>query len=57
MQHKEFYSVYRVYLTPGRVTVYIIDNVQDKYQNNIIRSMPVNYRVDFGNSAVDSQIG
>ena len=36
MQHKEFYSIYRVYFIRGGVVMYIIKNPYQKKMDNII---------------------
>ena len=53
MQHKEFYSIYRVYFVRGGVVMYIIKNPYQKKTDNIINVVPLNYRVDFQNKAID----
>lgn len=55
-QHKDSYFIYRVYFTQGAVIVYVIDNVFKKHQEGILRSVPLNYRVDFDNRSVDKVI-
>ncbi len=55
-QHKEFYSIFRVYFTCKGVTIFVITNVAEKLNNNSMQATPVTYRVDFNNSCVDSKI-
>lgn len=56
LQHKQFYSIYRVYFVRGKVMMYIIDNVFQKEKDKKINVLPLTYRVDFGNKAVDQII-
>ena len=51
MQHKEFYSIYRVYFIRGGVVMYIIKNPYQKKMDNIIDVVPLTYRVDFQNNS------
>lgn len=53
MQHKEFYSIYRVYFIRGGVVMYIIKNPYQKKMDNIIDIIPLTYRVDFQNNSID----
>ena len=53
MQHKEFYSIYRVYFIRGVVVIYIIKNPYQKKMDNIIDVVPLTYRVDFQNNSID----
>ena len=53
MQHKEFYSIYRVYFIRGGVVIYIIKNPYQKKMDNIIDVVPLTYRVDFQNNSID----
>lgn len=53
MQHKEFYSIYRVYFTRGGVVIYVINNPYQKKIDNIIDVVPLTYRVDFQNNSID----
>lgn len=53
MQHKEFYSIYRVYFIRGGVVMYIIKNPYQKKMDNIIDVVPLTYRVDFQNNSID----
>ncbi len=56
MQHREFYSIYRVYFVRGGVVMYIIKNPYQKKIDGIIDVVPMTYRVDFNNVAVDEKI-
>ncbi len=53
MQHKEFYSIYRVYFIRGGVVMYVINNPYQKKMDNIIDVVPLTYRVDFRNDSID----
>lgn len=52
-QHKDFYSVFRVYLVRGNVIMYVINNLYQKAKNGELKVVPTSYRLDFNNSAVD----
>lgn len=52
-QHKDFYSIFRVYFVRGKVIMYIIQNVQQKENDGHLKIVPTTYRVDFSMSAVD----
>ncbi len=53
-QHKDFYSIYRVYFVRDGVVAYIINNVYQKEQDGVVQVVPMMYRVDFSNSAIDA---
>lgn len=55
-QHGEFYSIFRVYFTRDGVSVFVITNVADKLNSNLMHATPMTYRVDFSNTCVDSVI-
>lgn len=55
-QHKEFYSIFRVYFTRDGVVFFILANVAQKFSNGQIQAVPMTYRVDFSNSCVDDVI-
>lgn len=55
-QHGAFYSIYRVYFTRDGIVMFVLANVADKYNNGKIQVVPMTYRVDFSNSAVDNVI-
>nr|NNM90142.1 DUF3883 domain-containing protein [Bacilli bacterium] len=52
-QHKDFYSIYRVYFIRGNIIMYVIKNVCQKEKDGLLKVVPMTYRVDFGNSAID----
>ena len=54
LQHKDFYSIYRVYFTRDGVVVFILNNISEKEKNGLIQIVPTVYRVDFSNNAVDA---
>ena len=51
-QHKEFYSIYRVYFVRDNVILYSIDNPHEKERNKILSVVPLTYRVDFDKNAM-----
>lgn len=55
-QHKEYYSIYRLYFTRDGIIIFVIDNVYQKCKDGIIQPVPTMYRVDFGKNAVDAMI-
>lgn len=52
-QHKEFYSIYRVYFIRGGVVMYVLNNINQKKEDGLIDVVPLTYRVDFHKDAVD----
>ena len=54
MQHKDFYSIYRVYFVRNGVVVYMLNNIHKKQENGSIQVVPTMYRVDFSNDAIDA---
>ncbi|MHB8132540.1 MAG: protein NO VEIN domain-containing protein, partial [Mobilitalea sp.] len=55
-QHKEYYSIYRVYFVPGKVIIFVIANPYLKNKDGILKAIPLNYRVDFGSDSIDNII-
>lgn len=55
-QHKEFYSIFRVYFTREGIVFFVLANVAKKLSEGLIQAVPMTYRVDFSNSSVDSVI-
>lgn len=55
-QHQGFYSIFRVYFTRDGISIFILNNPAQKYQDGVLQAIPTTYRIDFGNSAVDSVI-
>lgn len=53
-QHRDFYSIYRVYFVRDGVVAYIMNNIYKKEQDGIVSVVPMMYRVDFTNSAIDA---
>lgn len=53
-QHRDFYSIYRVYFVRDGVVAYIMNNIYKKEQDGIVTVVPTMYRVDFSNSAIDA---
>ena len=56
LQHREFYYIYRVYFVRGGVVMYVIKDLYKKKESGIVEIIPMTYRVDFQNSAVDNVI-
>lgn len=55
-QHGQYFSFYRVYFTPDDTIVYVIKNPFDKNKGDSLKCTPMNYRVDFKDTAVDLKI-
>lgn len=55
LQHKEYYSIYRVYFTREGIHMFMLDNIAKKKAENLINVTPMTYRLDFSNSSVDHQ--
>lgn len=53
-QHRDFYSIYRVYFVRDGVVAYIMNNIYKKEQDGIVSVVPTMYRVDFTNNAIDA---
>lgn len=56
LQHKEYYSIFRVFFTRDGVSVFVITNIAEKLSNGTMQATPMTYRVDFTNVCVDSVI-
>lgn len=56
-QNRENYVIYRVYLTPGQITMLVIKDPFGKIQNNDMKCTPLTYRLDFSASAIDEYLG
>lgn len=55
-QHREYYSIYRVFFTRDGVVIFVIDDVAEKIKDGRIQATPMTYRVDFSNSSVTRRI-
>ena len=55
-QHKEYYSIFRVFFTRDGVSVFVIENVAEKIKDGRIQATPMTYRVDYSSTAVNSTI-
>ncbi|MCL2565879.1 MAG: DUF3883 domain-containing protein [Defluviitaleaceae bacterium] len=55
-QHKDSYSIFRVYLVRDSVIMFVLTDIAQKCKDNLIQAVPTNYRLDFGNTAVDEVI-
>jgi hypothetical protein len=55
-QHKEFYSIYRVYFCRKGVVIYIIKDVYNKKEAGTIRVTPTTFRIDFSSQAISEII-
>ena len=55
-QHRDFYSIFRVYFTREGITMFILKNPMQKYSDNKLQVTPMTYRLDFSNTAVDSVV-
>lgn len=55
-QHKDYYSIFRVYLTREGAIIFVIKNVADKIKEGIIQATPTTYRFDISNTSIDESI-
>lgn len=55
-QHRDFYSIVRVYFTRDGISMFILNNPFKKYQEEKLQITPMTYRLDFSNVSVDSVI-
>lgn len=55
-QHKEFYSIFRVYFTRDGVYMFKLNNVAEQLQSRKMTAVPVTYRLNFGNSSVNETV-
>lgn len=52
LQHKDFYSIFRVYFVRGNIIMCVIKNLYQKEKDAKIKVVPLTYRVDFGGTAI-----
>jgi hypothetical protein len=55
-QHKELYSIFRVYFTRQGVSFFVIENIPQKVSENKLEIVPLKYRVDFNGKSLDAVI-
>lgn len=55
-QHREFYSIYRVYFVRGGIVMYVLNDIDKKKKDGLIDVVPLTYRIDFQSDAVDKEI-
>lgn len=55
-QHKEYYSIFRVYFTREGIVMFVLTNVAQKFKEGKMQATPMTYRVDFSKTSVDSVI-
>lgn len=55
-QHKESYSIFRVYFTRDGVFLFVLNNPYQKFIDKKMTATPMTYRVDFASNAVDSVV-
>ena len=55
-QHKELYSIFRVYFTRQGVSFFVIENIPQKVSENKLEIVPLTYRVDFNGKSLDAVI-
>lgn len=53
LQHKECYSIYRLYFTKDGVTMFMLNNIAQKKDDDKISVIPMTYRLDFSSDSVD----
>lgn len=55
-QHRNFYSIFRVYFTRDGVSIFVLNNPIQKYEDGRLQVTPMTYHLDFSTSAVDDTI-
>ncbi len=55
-QHKEYYSIFRVFFTRDGIFIFVINNVAEKINDGRIQVTPMTYRVDYSSNSVKSVI-
>jgi hypothetical protein len=55
-QHKNSYSIFRVYFIRDAVLMFVMTNIAQKCSDGIIQAVPTMYRIDFTANAVDEII-
>ena len=55
-QHKDFYSIARVYFTNQGVTMFFLSNIAEKIEDRRMKASPMNFRVDFSNTSIDQYV-
>lgn len=55
-QHKDSYSIYRVYFTSKGVSIFVINNPSKKIEEKKITLIATTFRLDFQSTAVDIKI-
>lgn len=55
-QHKEYYSIYRVYFVRGKTIMFVINNLYQKKIDGKVNITPMTYRVEFNTDAIDLQL-
>lgn len=55
-QHRDYYSIYRVYFVRDGVVVFVINNIYKKEADGKVQVVPMMYRVDFSSSAIDATL-
>lgn len=55
-QHREFYSIFRVYFTREGISIFVLNNPNQKFRDGQLQATPMTYRLDFSSNAVDSVI-
>ncbi len=56
-QHREHYSIFRVFFTREGVSIFVINNPIAKYEEGKIQATPMTYKLEISNNAVDTVIG
>lgn len=55
-QHRGSYSIFRVYFIRNGVVMFVLNDIAKKCDDKIIEAVPMTYRIDFSNNAVDEII-
>jgi len=54
-QHKELYSIYRVYFCRDSVVIYVIDDIYNQKEVGKIQVIPTNFRVYFSSGSITNK--
>jgi len=55
-QHKEFYSIFRVFFTREGIVIFVLSNIAQKFKEGKMQATPMTYRVDFSNNCIDDVV-
>lgn len=56
IQHKEYYSIFRVYFTHEGIVAFVLKNPGESIKSGRLSAVPTMYRIDFNGSHIDEVI-